>query len=310
MDYTEELRPAVDIPPGAPAAVEVDDLHVRYGDHAVLTGLTLRVHDGVYALLGPNGAGKTTLVNALTATLRPTAGSIRVCGHAIEDRVAIRRLVSVTGQFAAVDDLLTTTENLELIGVLLGRSRAGARQRAAELIADFDLDTHARVLASRLSGGTRRRLDLAMSLVVRPAVLFLDEPSTGLDPASRRRLWADIRELAATGTTVVLTTQYLEEAEALADRIGVLSGGRIVAEGTAAELADVAGSAQVVLSTPDGTTRRTLPSDGTVTGLLATLGALPSTDADMRVELRRPTLEDAFTAITTDPTNTTREDAA
>lgn len=307
MEYTEHGRGAVDH--RTPAAVEVDDLHVRYGDHAVLTGLDLRVHDGVYALLGPNGAGKTTLVNALTTTLRPTSGSIRICGHPIADRLAIRRLISVTGQFAAVDDLLTTTENLELIGTLLGHSRAEARRRAAELIADFDLAAHARVPASRLSGGTRRRLDLAMSLVVRPAVLFLDEPSTGLDPASRRRLWADIRQLAAAGTTVVLTTQYLEEAEALADRIGVLAGGVIVAEGTAAELADIAGSAQVVVSTPDGATRQTVPSDGTVGGLLATLTSLPGDAAGMRVDLRRPTLEDAFTAITADPT-LTREDAA
>ena len=150
-----------------------------------------------------------------------------------------------------------------------------------------------------------------MSLVVRPAVLFLDEPTTGLDPASRRRLWADIRDLAAQGTTVLLTTQYLEEAEALADRIGVLSGGRIVAEGTATELAEIAGSAQVALSSADGETRHTLPSDGTVAGLLASLGELGPDSASLRVELRRPTLEDAFTAITDDPTiATTREDHA
>jgi ABC-2 type transport system ATP-binding protein len=304
MDYTVDSQ-------SAPPAVEVHGLSVSYGHHAVLSDLDLTVTRGIYALLGPNGAGKTTLVNALTTVLRPTEGSIRVDGHPITDRAAIRRLISVTGQFAAVDDLLTTTENLELVGTLLGLSRTAARQRAAELIADFDLDKHARLLASKLSGGTRRRLDLAMSLVVRPAVLFLDEPTTGLDPASRRRLWAGIRHLAAQGTTVLLTTQYLEEAEALADRIGVLSGGSIVAEGTATELAEIAGSAQVVLSSADGETQHTLPSDGTVAGVLASLGELGPDSASLRVELRRPTLEDAFTAITDDPTiATTREDHA
>src|SRR5690606_29860223 len=271
-----------------------DSIRKSYASAVVLDGVSLTVPSGVYALLGPNGAGKTTFVNVLTTLLRPDGGTARICGVPLSQRRTVRRLISVTGQFAAVDELLTVTENLVVVARLLGLDAARARSRAAELVEAFDLGAVAHTLVRTLSGGTARRVDLAMSLVQRPAVLFLDEPTTGLDPASRRRLWADIRELATAGTTVLLTTQYLEEAEALADRIGVLAGGRIVAEGTAAELTAVVGGEEVVLTEADGTEVRTLTTDGTVAGLAAALDRLEPDAAALHVQLRRPTLEDAF----------------
>ena len=291
-------------------AIEVDSIRKSYASAVVLDGVSLTVPSGVYALLGPNGAGKTTFVNVLTTLLRPDGGTARICGVPLSQRRTVRRLISVTGQFAAVDELLTVTENLVVVARLLGLDAARARSRAAELVEAFDLGAVAHTLVRTLSGGTARRVDLAMSLVQRPAVLFLDEPTTGLDPASRRRLWADVRELATAGTTVLLTTQYLEEAEALADRIGVLTGGRIVAEGTAAELTAVVGGEEVVLTEADGTEVRTLTTDGTVAGLAAALDRLEPDTAALHVQLRRPTLEDAFTALTQHRTTSTEKEVA
>ncbi len=291
-------------------AIEVDSIRKSYASAVVLDGVSLTVPSGVYALLGPNGAGKTTFVNVLATLLRPDGGTARICGVPLSQRRTVRRLISVTGQFAAVDELLTVTENLVVVARLLGLDAARARSRAAELVEAFDLGAVAHTLVRTLSGGTARRVDLAMSLVQRPAVLFLDEPTTGLDPASRRRLWADIRELATAGTTVLLTTQYLEEAEALADRIGVLAGGRIVAEGTAAELTAVVGGEEVVLTEADGTEVRTLTTDGTVAGLAAALDRLEPDTAALHVQLRRPTLEDAFTALTQHRTTSTEKEVA
>ncbi|GAB2973359.1 ABC transporter ATP-binding protein [Actinotalea caeni] len=291
-------------------AIEVDSIRKSYASAVVLDGVSLTVPSGVYALLGPNGAGKTTFVNVLTTLLRPDGGTARICGVPLSQRRTVRRLISVTGQFAAVDELLTVTENLVVVARLLGLDAARARSRAAELVEAFDLGAVAHTLVRTLSGGTARRVDLAMSLVQRPAVLFLDEPTTGLDPASRRRLWADVRELATAGTTVLLTTQYLEEAEALADRIGVLAGGRIVAEGTAAELTAVVGGEEVVLTEADGTEVRTLTTDGTVAGLAAALDRLEPDTAALHVQLRRPTLEDAFTALTQHRTTSTEKEVA
>ncbi|WP_156252221.1 ABC transporter ATP-binding protein [Pseudactinotalea terrae] len=280
------------------SAIEVDALRKSYGSAVVLSDLTLTVPSGIYSLLGPNGAGKTTLVNILTTLVKPDGGTASICGVPLTDRRCVRQQISVTGQFAAVDALLTPAENLVLIGRLLGMSARRARGRADELIDSFDLSASAGKLVRDLSGGTARRVDLAMSLVQQPKVLFLDEPTTGLDPTSRRRLWADIRALARTGTTVLLTTQYLEEAEALADRIGVLAQGRIVAEGTAAELTARIGGEELVLTTGDGEVVRTLTTDGTAGGVAAALAQLGSDAAGLHVELRRPTLEDAFASLT------------
>lgn len=281
------------------SAIEVDALRKSYGSAVVLSDLTLTVPSGIYSLLGPNGAGKTTLVNILTTLVKPDGGTASICGVPLTDRRCVRQQISVTGQFAAVDALLTPAENLVLIGRLLGMSARRARGRADELIDSFDLSTSAGKLVRDLSGGTARRVDLAMSLVQQPKVLFLDEPTTGLDPTSRRRLWADIRALASTGTTVLLTTQYLEEAEALADRIGVLAQGRIVAEGTAAELTARIGGEELVLTSRNGEVVRTLPTDGTAAGVAAALAELGSEADGLHVELRRPTLEDAFSSLTT-----------
>ncbi len=219
-------------------AIHARGLVKSYGDLRVLDSLDLRVPRGsVFALLGPNGAGKTTTVRILATLSRPDAGQARVAGFdVVRDRSLVRRSISLTGQFAALDEAQTGEENLRMMGALARLPRAAARRRAAELLGEFDLTAAGRRRVSTYSGGMRRRLDLAASLVGRPSVIFLDEPSTGLDLPSRQTMWRVIEGLAASGVTVFLTTQYLEEADRLADRIAVLDGGALVAEGTAAEL--------------------------------------------------------------------------
>jgi ABC-2 type transport system ATP-binding protein len=219
-------------------AVEVTGLRRSYGDTTVLDGVDLVVARGtVHALLGPNGAGKTTLVNVLATLLAPDAGTVRVDGHDLATHPGrVRAAIGLTGQFAAVDDLLTGEENLRLMGRLHHLPREEVRARTAELLSRFGLVDAAQQRPSTYSGGMRRRLDLAMGLVGRPSVLFLDEPTTGLDPRSRRAVWDVVRELVADGVSVLLTTQYLEEADQLADRITMLDGGVVVAEGTSVEL--------------------------------------------------------------------------
>ncbi len=221
-----------------PAAITTTGLHKAYGDKTVLDGIDLRIPAGsVFALLGPNGAGKTTTVNILSTLIPADGGHAEVAGHdvaAAPDRV--RAAIGVTGQFAALDDLLTAEENLLLMADLLRLGKREGRARTRELLERFGIADVAGRRAALFSGGMRRRLDLAMTLVGDPQVIFLDEPTTGLDPRSRRTMWETVRELVAGGTTVFLTTQYLEEADQLADRIAVLDGGRIVAEGTADEL--------------------------------------------------------------------------
>jgi ABC-2 type transport system ATP-binding protein len=204
----------------------------------VLDGVDLAVPTGgIVALLGPNGAGKTTLIRILATLLRPDAGTATVAGHdLLADPVGVRRSISLTGQYAAVDDMLTGEENLRMMARLRHLPPRAARDRAASLLAGFDLADARRRLVKTYSGGMRRRLDLAVSLIARPELLFLDEPTTGLDPRSREQLWTAVAGLAADGVTVLLTTQYLAEAEQLADHIAVLHQGRIVAEGTAAQL--------------------------------------------------------------------------
>ncbi|AJE83165.1 daunorubicin resistance ABC transporter ATPase subunit [Streptomyces albus] len=223
--------------PAAPA-VTATGLYKAYGEKTVLDGIDLRIPAGsVFALLGPNGAGKTTTVQILSTLIAADGGRAEVAGHDIDSAAgAVRAAIGVTGQFAALDDLLTAEENLLLMADLLRLGKREGRARARELLTRFGIADVARKRAATFSGGMRRRLDLAMTLVGDPRVIFLDEPTTGLDPRSRRTMWETVRELVAGGTTVFLTTQYLEEADQLADRIAVLDGGRIVAEGTADEL--------------------------------------------------------------------------
>jgi ABC-2 type transport system ATP-binding protein len=217
-----------------PYTIEAQGLTKAFGDHRVLDGLDLRVGAGeVFALLGANGAGKTTTVRILATLLEPDGGTARVAGHdVVRERDAVRAAISLTAQEAAVDGLLTGRENL----AMMARLRQARRARVGELLERFDLADAADRRAATYSGGMKRRLDLAMSLVVTPAVLFLDEPTTGLDPRSRAAVWDAVTTLVDEGVTVLLTTQYLEEADRLADRIAFIDGGRVAAQGTAAEL--------------------------------------------------------------------------
>src|SRR5438552_13044689 len=219
-------------------AVRVEGVVKRFGATVALDGAGLEVPAGmVFGLLGPNGAGKTTLVRILATLLAPDAGRAEVLGHDVErEPAAVRELLGLTGQFAAVDELLTGRENLEMFGRLFKLSRDEARRRAAELLERFDLADAADRPARTYSGGMRRRLDLASSLLTQPRILFLDEPTTGLDPRSRNEIWTTVRELVREGTTLLLTTQYLDEADELADRIAVIDHGRVIAEGTGNEL--------------------------------------------------------------------------
>jgi ABC-2 type transport system ATP-binding protein len=219
-------------------AIAVSGLRKAYGDKIVLDGIDLDVQAGtVFSLLGPNGAGKTTTVNVLTTLVKADSGTVRVAGHDVATEAkAVRAVIGVTGQFAAVDDLLTGQENLRLMADLHHLRVGEGKQVVASLLERFDLAGSAQKMAAAYSGGMRRKLDLAMTLVTRPQIIFLDEPTTGLDPRSRRTMWDIVRELVADGVTVFLTTQYLEEADQLADRIAVLDQGRIVAQGTAGEL--------------------------------------------------------------------------
>jgi oleandomycin transport system ATP-binding protein len=227
----------------AGSAIRTEQLGKSYGAKRVLHGLDLEVPAGaIFGLLGPNGAGKTTAVRILATLLRPDTGRASVLGYDVVSGASeVRRSIGLTGQYAAVDDLISASENLYMIGRLLGLRPSAARARSAELLAAFGLADAAGTKVKNYSGGMRRRLDLAASLVGRPAVLFLDEPTTGLDLASRGQLWDMIRDLAADGTTVLLTTQYLEEADRLASRIMVIDRGMTVAEGAPAELKNLAG---------------------------------------------------------------------
>ncbi|MDW5595436.1 ATP-binding cassette domain-containing protein [Conexibacter stalactiti] len=298
-------------------AIEVVGLRKSYGDHEVISGVDLTVGEGsVYALLGPNGAGKTTIVNILATLLTADDGDIRVAGHDVRrapDRV--RASIGVTGQFSAIDERLTGRENLRLMADLAHLERATVAGTVSEMLERFDLVGAADRSAQTYSGGMKRRLDLAMTLIARPRLIFLDEPTTGLDPRSRRELWAIVREQVADGVTVLLTTQYLDEADHLADRIGVLDGGRLVAEGTAAELkrrvpggqvsvqfTDAATLAAAAASYADATADAEalilqLPNDGTVAGLRRVLDGLDD-DGVVGVTVENADLDDVFLALT------------
>ena len=225
-------------------AIEISGLKKSFGDPRAVDGIDLEIPRGfVYGLLGPNGAGKTTVIRMLATLLRPDAGTVSVLGHdVVKDAAEVREKVSLTGQYASIDEDLTGHENLVLVGRLLGFSWRDAKVRAGELLSAFGLADAAGRQVQTYSGGMRRRLDVAASLVVTPEVLFLDEPTTGLDPRSRNQVWKIIRAIAAEGTTVLLTTQYLDEADHLADRLAVIDNGRVIAEGTSRELKAAVGA--------------------------------------------------------------------
>jgi ABC-2 type transport system ATP-binding protein len=228
---------------GAPA-VHAEGLVYRFGDNVAVAGVDLEIAPGeIFGFLGPNGAGKTTTIRMLATLLRPHSGTARVFGHdVVREFDAVRGRVSLTGQFASVDEDLTGYENLVLVARLLGYSRRGAKRRAGELLDAFGLSDAADRLAKTYSGGMRRRLDIAASIVVTPDLLFLDEPTTGLDPRNRNQVWDIVRAMSSGGTTVLLTTQYLDEADRLADRIAVIDEGKVIAEGTPGELKNSVGS--------------------------------------------------------------------
>ena len=307
------------------AAVDVHELVKSFGATRALDGVSFQVAEGsVLGLLGPNGAGKTTAVRILTTLLQPDGGTATVLGlDAVRDAEKLRTVIGLAGQYAAVDGRLTGRENLELFGTLYHLSRADVRRRAQELLERFELADAADRPSRGYSGGMRRRLDLAASLVNRPQVLFLDEPTTGLDPRSRIALWAIIKELVDEGTTLLLTTQYLEEADRLADSIAVIDQGRVIAEGTADELKDRAG--QSVLEVRIATRSRapeaaaqlevlcqtepqidevtgqiSLPVEGDGLGMLTTAAEhLRASDFEVTdISLRRPTLDDVFLSLT------------
>ncbi|WP_147916317.1 ATP-binding cassette domain-containing protein [Ruania zhangjianzhongii] len=287
-------------------AIEVSGLRKSFGAVEVLSGIDLRVERGsVHALLGPNGAGKTTLVTILATLVRPDAGTASIAGtDLLTDPAGVRRRIALTGQSAAVDDVLTAEENLRMMAGLQGLRGRAARIRTRELLDRFDLSDAARRRVKTFSGGMRRRLDLALSLVVAADVVFLDEPTTGLDPRSRRELWEVIRTLRADGTTVLLTTQYLEEADELADRISIVGAGRIVAEGTPAELKSTVGEERVEVRDAGGAVLHAEPTDGSSAGLRRALDVIDGLGLTGELVVRRPSLDDVFFALTEAPAAT------
>ena len=303
-------------------ALVAQDVRKSFGDHVVLDRVSLAAADGtILALLGPNGAGKTTMVRILSTLIPADSGSMRIAGHdLVTDPDGVRSVIGVTGQFSAVDNLLTGAENLRLMADLRHLGRRAGERRIVELLERFDLSDAADKPLSTYSGGMRRRLDLAMTLVDRPRVIFLDEPTTGLDPRSRQTMWQLIRELASAGVTILLTTQYLDEADQLADRIAVLDQGRIVAEGTPAELKSRIPGGHVRLHFADSDELHLasallqasashddelvlqIPADGTVDSLRELLDELHEARIAVdHLSIHTPDLDDVFFAVTGDP---------
>ena len=303
----------------SPRAITATGLRKSFGEKAVLDGIDLDVAEGkIFALLGPNGAGKTTVVNILSTLITADGGEMKVAGHdPARDPDGVRGAIGVTGQFSAVDDLLTGEENLILMADLGHLGRSEGRRRAAKLLRRFDLAEAARKTPATYSGGMRRRLDLAMTLMGDPRIVFLDEPTTSLDPRSRRTMWEIIRDLVAGGVTIFLTTQHLEEADELADRIAILDGGRLVAEGTPDELkrripgghvrlrfADPGGLESAALavgesSRDDAALTLHVPIDGSVGSLKAVLDRLDGESSSVGgLSVHTPDLDDVFFALT------------
>ncbi|MGW0245736.1 ATP-binding cassette domain-containing protein [Nocardia goodfellowii] len=312
--------------PTSALAVEANELVKVFGDQRAVDGVSLAVPQGsVYGVLGPNGAGKTTTIRMLATLLRPDGGSARIFGRdVVEQPTAVRSLIGVTGQYASVDEKLTATENLMIFSRLLGLSRTDARRKTTELLAEFDLAEAADKPLEHFSGGMRRRLDLAASLISTPPLLFLDEPTTGLDPRTRAQMWETIRRLVREGATVLLTTQYLDEADQLADRIAVIDRGKVIADGTADELkASVGGSslhltlvnrdqleeARRIVSDFLGAEAQITPEAGRLTAPLRT--ADMTTDLLIRlrewqigvdeINVSKPSLDEVFLTITGHP---------
>jgi ABC-2 type transport system ATP-binding protein len=307
-------------------AIEASGLEKSFGTNRAVCGVDLAVLRGsVYGILGPNGAGKTTTIQLLATLVRPDAGAARVLGYDIvRDADAVRGAISLTGQLASVDEDLTGEENLILVGRLLGFRHSGAKARATELLEAFDLVEAAGRLVKGYSGGMRRRLDIAASIIVTPQLLFLDEPTTGLDPRSRNQVWDIVRSLAAGGTTILLSTQYLDEADRLADRIAVVDRGRVIAEGTPGQLKASVGSGALHVRLLDADRRadaagilsRILAADVHLKPDVAALSA-PNADADQAAEavgelfrsgievatfsVGQPTLDEVFLALTGHP---------
>ncbi|BAH48567.1 putative ABC transporter ATP-binding protein [Rhodococcus opacus B4] len=301
------------------SAITTTGLRKSYGDKLVLDGIDLDIGEGtIFSLLGPNGAGKTTMVQILSTLVAPDGGDVRIAGHDLtREPDAVRSTIGVTGQFSAVDNLLTGRENLMLMADLHHLRRDAGRARATELLARFDLVEAGAKPAGSYSGGMRRRLDLAMTLVGDPRIIFLDEPTTGLDPRSRRAMWQIIRELVADGVTIFLTTQYLEEADRLADRIALLDGGRLVAEGTPEQLKRLVPGGHITLQLPgvrelDAASRLLgdaprdeesltlqVPGDGSVHSLRALLDRLDHASIEVEnLTVHTPDLDDVFLALT------------
>ncbi|MFF2481414.1 ATP-binding cassette domain-containing protein [Paenibacillus sp. NPDC058071] len=304
-------------------AIEAHGLVKTFGSNRAVDGVDLKVKAGtIYGVLGPNGAGKTTTVSMLATLLRPDGGSARVFGHdVVKESQIVRQLIGVTGQYASVDESLSATENLIIFSRLLGLGKAEAQTKAAELLEEFGLTEAAKRPLKNFSGGMRRRLDLAASLIAQPPLIFLDEPTTGLDPRTRSQMWDTIRRLVNTGSTVLLTTQYLEEADQLADRIAVIDRGKVVAEGTVDELKASVGSSSLQLRVADPKhvasarhiVERILSVPATVSQEVGKLTA-PMADADLVTDLlvalrqadirlsemsvQKPTLDEVFLTIT------------
>jgi ABC-2 type transport system ATP-binding protein len=314
--------------------VEATGLVKTFGSNRAVDGVDLRVEAGtVYGVLGPNGAGKTTTISMLATLLRPDGGEARVFGHDVRrEPHVVRQLIGVTGQYASVDETLSATENLVVFGRLLGLSRAEAKRKTTELLERFGLSEAARRPLRGFSGGMRRRLDLAASLIAQPPLIFLDEPTTGLDPRTRAQMWDTVRDLVATGSTVLLTTQYLDEADQLADRIAVIDSGRVVAEGTSDELKASVGTASLQLRIAEATPARMSEASELVRRVLGTPAVAspegsrltaPMADPDRVTDLlvafrdaglslaemsvQKPTLDEVFLQITGTPTTPAAE---
>lgn len=304
-------------------AVQARGLVKTFGDNRAVNGVDLNVRAGsIYGVLGPNGAGKTTTIRMLATLLRQDAGEARIFGHdVVKESHIVRQLIGVTGQYASVDESLSATENLIILSRLLGLGRGEARRKAADLLEEFGLTEAAKRPLKQFSGGMRRRLDLAASLIAQPPLIFLDEPTTGLDPRTRSQMWDTIRRLVATGSTVLLTTQYLDEADQLADRIAVIDRGRVVAEGTVDELKSSVGTSSLHLRVQEErdvpkvrhTVEQVLKVRSNVTAEAGKITA-PMADADQVTDLlialrtkgirltelsvQKPTLDEVFLTIT------------